>query len=39
MVNENWTLEYDPVQQTLFELKKENTVIWTSGTLKKKHFI
>lgn len=33
LVTETWTLEYDPVKQTLFELKKGKTVIWNSGTL------
>lgn len=29
---ETWTLEYDPVKQTLFELKGGKTLIWNSGT-------
>jgi uncharacterized protein YqfB (UPF0267 family) len=33
LVTETWTLEYDPIKQTLFELKKGKTLIWNSGTL------
>lgn len=28
IVTETWTLEYDPVKQTLFELKGGKTLIW-----------
>ena len=32
LVTETWNLEYDPVKQTLFELKEGRTLIWNSGT-------
>lgn len=32
LITETWTLEYNPVKQTLFELKKGKTLIWNSGT-------
>ena len=28
MINETWTLEFDPIKQTLFELKDGKTLIW-----------
>lgn len=32
VTTETWTVEYDPVKQTLFELKEGRTLIWNSGT-------
>lgn len=31
LTTETWTLEYDPIKQTLFELKGGKTLIWNSG--------
>jgi len=28
LITETWTLEFDPVKQTLFELKSGKTLIW-----------
>ena len=31
LINETWTLEYDPAKQILFELKTGKTLIWNSS--------